>query len=55
MKELFKVSYSIKETTTNLLVDKYNRFNSFQDAVRFVKTLKNNYTLIGSPVIEREI
>lgn len=53
MKELFKVSYSIKETKTNLLVDKNTNFVSFQEAVRFVKSLKNISGLIGSPVIER--
>lgn len=53
MTKNFKVSYSIKETSTNLLVDKYHDFVSLQDALRFVKNLKTNSVLIGLPVIER--
>lgn len=55
MRQLFKVSYSLKENTTNLLVDKETTFVSLQDAIRFVKTLKNNYPVVGCPIIEKEI
>ena len=58
----FVVDYTIKHTDKtsslyNLLIDRKVKFNSLQDAIKFVKTIDNKYNdqikLVGKPSIER--
>lgn len=50
-----KVSYSIKhldDKNCGLLIDRSVTFNSFQDALTFIKKLRASKELVGSPLME---
>lgn len=51
-KDRFKVIFCLKERETNLLVDKEQTCESMQDAISYVKHIKQQYVLVGKPIIE---
>ena len=53
MKERIRVTFCLKEKESNLLVDKCQTFSTIEDAISHIKQIKQQYNLIGKPIIER--
>jgi hypothetical protein len=57
MSNKFKVVYSVKQADKgNLLVERSNTFNSFIEAVKYVRVLNANSAaiqLVGKPTLEK--